>query len=111
MTAPEQQLAVIIDLCAQAQLVDEAGRKVVFLPNMTFQAGHEAATQDLLFVPFPHSGYESRLFFTQQLSGGDARNWTQHNLLNRNWWAPSYRVDVSLSWRDQILQHIKAVAS
>ena len=108
---PEEQLPSIIDLCAKAQLVDESNRKVVFLPNMTFQVGHDEATQDLLFVPFPHSGYDSRLFFTHLLNGGVARNWTQHNLLNRNWWSPSYRVDASLSWRDQILQHIKVVAS
>ncbi len=107
---PEEQLSPIIDLCAKARLVDEAGRKIVFLPEMTFEAGAGEETQDLLFVPFPHSGYDSRLFFTKTISGGVARNWRQHNLLNRNWWSPSFRVDTSLSWRDQILLHIKAVA-
>jgi len=107
---PEAQLAPIIGLCANAQLVDESGRKVIFLPSMTFQAGTNDETQDLLFVPFHHSGYDSRLFFSKSVNSGVAKNWTQHNLLNRTWWSPSYRVDTSLSWRDQILQHIKAVA-
>ena len=101
----------IIGLCAKAQLVDESGKKVVFLPKVTFQAGAGEATRDLLFVPFPHSGYDSRLFFTKTINSGAAQNWTQHNLLNRNWWSPSFKVDTSLSWRDQILQHIKVVAS
>ncbi len=108
--SPAEQLILIIDLCANAQLVDEAGQKVVFLPSMTFQAGTGEATQDLLFVPFQHSGYESRLFFTEAINCGLAVNWTQHNLLNRTWWSPSFRVDTSLSWRDQILQHIKVLA-
>ena len=107
---PEAQIVPIIGLCPSAKLVDESGRKVVFLPSMCFQAGANDETQDLLFVPFAHSGYDSRLFFTKTVNAGVARNWTKHNLLNRTWWSPSYRVDTSLSWRDQILQHIKAVA-
>lgn len=107
---PEEQLNLITVLCANAQLVDESGRRAVYMPGMTFQAGAGEATQDLLFVPFRHSGYDSRLFFTQKLDCGTACNWTQHNLINRTWWSPSYRVDVQLAWRDQILQHIKAVA-
>ena len=35
----------IIGLCAKAQLVDESGKKVVFLPEMTFQAGAGEATR------------------------------------------------------------------
>jgi hypothetical protein len=108
--SPEEQLSPIIDLCDHAQLVDETGRKVVFLPSMTFQVGKGEATQDLLFVPFRHSGYDSRLFFAEQLGGNLAVNWTQHHLLGRVWWAPSFKVNTSLTWRDQILQHIKVVA-
>ena len=108
--APDEHLSLIINLCAGARLVNETGQKVVFLPSMTFQAGSGEETQDLLFVPFRHSGYNSRLFFTRKINTGVARNWTEHNLLNRSWWSPSYSVDTSLSWRDQILQHIKVVA-
>jgi hypothetical protein len=101
---PEEQLNQITGLCTEAQLVDEAGQKVVHLPQMSFKTATGESTQDLLFVPFPHSGYDSRLFFSEDFGG-----WGQHNIINRTWWAPSYRVDTSLSWRDQILQHIKVV--
>lgn len=107
--SPKEQLNLIIDLCPKAQLVDESGQKVVFLPDMKFQAGAGESTQSLLFVPFHFSGYDSSLLFTQKLNEGPARNWTQHNLLNRKWWRPSYSVDTQLSWLDQIFQHLKAV--
>lgn len=108
---PEEQLEMILCLCKNAQLIEESGQKVVFLPTFTFKAGPNEITQDLLFVPFHHSGYPSRLFFSVKMSGSSARNWTNHNLLNRNWWSPSYLVDTRKSWRDQILQHIQAVVS
>lgn len=107
---PDAQHAQIIDLCAKARLINETGRKVVFLPSMTFKVGKGQATQDLLYVPFHHSGYDSRLFFTEQLGGNIAANWTQHHLIGRQWWAPSFKVNTVLSWRDQILQHVKVVA-
>jgi hypothetical protein len=91
-------------------LFDETGRKVVFLPTMQFQAKSGTSTQDLLFVPFHHSGYDSRWFFTEQLLETAAQNWKQHNLIGRTWWAPSFCVNTNLSWRDQVLQHIKAVS-
>ena len=107
--SPEEQLNLIIGLCPKAQLVDESGQKVIFLPDMKFQAGACESTQNLLFVPFPLFGYDSSLFFAQRLNEGPARNWTQHNLLNREWWRLSYRVNTRLPWFEQILQHLTAV--
>lgn len=109
MNANDNQLAGLVDLCPDAQLIDEAGKKVVHLPNMCFEVDGQIVRQDLLFVPWPHSGYDTRLFFSSQICG-KGKNWTQHSLLNRNWHAPSYRVDKLLGWRHQLLQHIKAVA-
>ena len=51
MSDPEAELPAIIDLCAGAQLLDERGGKVAYLPAFTFDAGGTAITQNLLFVP------------------------------------------------------------
>ena len=110
MSDPEAELPAIIDLCAGAQLLDERGGKVAYLPAFTFDAGGTAITQNLLFVPAALASYpSSRLFYEHPVSGR-GKNWTTHHLIGRLWHAPSYKVDISCSWREQILQHLQAVA-
>ena len=110
MSNPEAELAALIDLCAGTQLLDERGGKIAHLPAFTFDASGAAITQDLLFVPAPLASYpSSRLFFERSVAGR-GKNWTTHHLIGRVWHAPSYKVDTSRSWRDQILQHLQAVA-
>ena len=110
MSGPEAELAELIHLCAGAQLIDERGGKVAHLPAFTFDAGGEAITQDLLFVPAPLAGYPSSRLFYEESVDGRGNNWTTHHLIGRVWHVPSYKVDISGSWRDQILQHFQAVA-
>lgn len=110
MSNPEADLAAIIDLCAGAQLLDERGGKVAYLPAFTFDAGGTSITQDLLFVPEPLASYASSRLFYERPFVGRGKNWTAHHLIGRLWHAPSYTVDISRGWRDQILQHLQAVA-
>ena len=110
MRDPETELAAIIDLCAGVQLLDERGGKVAHLPAFTFDAGGTAITQDLLFVPAPLASYPSSRLYYEQPVAGRGRNWSTRHLIGRLWHAPSYKVDTSHSWRDQILQHLQAVA-
>ena len=110
MRSPEAELADLIDLFADTQLIDERGGKVAHLPAFTFDAGGAAVTQNLLFVPVPLASYPSSRLFYEHPVAGRGKNWTTHHLIGRVWHAPSYKVDISCSWRDQILQHLQAVA-
>ena len=110
MSDAEAELPAIIALCASAQLIDERGGKVAHLPAFTFDAGGTAITQDLLFVPAPLASYPSSRLFYEHPVDGRGSNWSTHHLIGRLWHAPSYKVDISRSWRDQILQHLQAVA-
>ena len=109
MNGPSAELPALIDLCAGAQLLDERGGKVAHLPAFTFDVGGTAITQDLLFVPAPLAGYPSSRLLYEQPVVGRGKNWSTHHLLGRLWHAPSYKVDTSCCWRDQILQHLQAV--
>ena len=109
--SPDDQLPAIQSLCAGAQLIDERGSKCVFLPELGIRVGDADANYDALFVPFNLLGYgSSRLLFARQFSAGGGTNWTQHTLVGRTWWTPSFKVPQQSSWRDEILAHLKGVA-
>ena len=93
-----------------AILLTEGGQPVAMLPGFGFTAGETSYTMDLLLVPFAHSGYLTRLFFAQQISGR-AANWNMHRVAERNWWAPSWNhVPASMSWTRMVSAHLRAVA-
>ena len=110
MSNPETELSGLIEFCAGARLLDERGGKVAYLPAFTFDAGGATITQDLLFIPMPLAGYPSSRLFHEHPIDGRGSNWTMHHLVGRIWHTPSYKVDISCSWLDQILQHLQGVA-
>lgn len=110
MSDPAGQFEGVKAMHAGAALLKEGGRPVVMLPAFGFTAGDQAHQMDLLLVPFAHSGYVTRLFFERQIAGR-GRNWTQHRIVERNWWAPSWNnVPETLGWRQMLMAHLGAVA-
>ena len=108
---PNDQLLAIQSFCAGAQLIDERGGQCVFLPSLGIGIGETEMNLDALFVPFNLLGYgSSRLLYAMQLNAGSGKNWTQHHLIGRSWWAPSYKVQGQNLWRDEILAHLQGVA-
>ena len=110
MSDSEAELSALIALCAAVQLLDERDGKVAYLPAFTFDSGGTAITQNLLFVPAPLASYPSSRLLYEHPIAGRGSNWSTHHLIGHLWHAPSYTVDTSCSWRDQILQHLQAVA-
>lgn len=93
-----------------AVLLGEGGKPVALLPAFTFTAGGRAETMDLLLVPFGHSGYTTRLFFERKIDSR-GNNWSQHRVVDRNWWAPSWNnVPATLPWPAMLCAHLRAVA-
>ena len=110
MSIHQTELASIRHLCTGAQLIDERGGKLAYLPTFTFQAGGVSITQNLLFVPQPLANYNSSRLYYERPIAGRGRNWSTRHIVGRLWHTPSYKVDSSCGWRDQILQHLQAVA-
>lgn len=93
-----------------AVLLKEGGSALVLLPKFSFRSASAELVMDLLLVPFQHSGYITRLFFEQQVAG-KGQNWTQHRIVERQWWAPSWKdVKPTLPWPAMLCAHLRAVA-
>ncbi len=92
-----------------AQLHKEGGSPVVLLPALPFKAAGRPVTMDALLHPSSHSGYATRLFFERRIEGRGG-NWTEHRVLERQWWALSWKdVEASLPWPAILFAHLRAV--
>ena len=110
MSAPGESFPSIKAMHKSAVLLKEGGKPVALLPGFSFAAAGRRETMDLLLVPFEHSGYTTRLFFERQIAGR-GRNWTQHRVVDRNWWAPSWNnVPAGSPWPEILCAHLRAVA-
>lgn len=106
----DTEFATLTALHSIARLLSEGGRPVVLLPRFSFQAAGKDAQMDLLLVPWEHSGYVTRLFYERAIPER-VQNWSQHVVLSRNWWAPSWNhVPATYPWREILLAHLRAVA-
>jgi hypothetical protein len=93
-----------------AILLREGGVPVALLTAFAFRAAGLDETMDLLLYPARHGSYATRLFFERQIAGRGA-NWGQHRLVERNWWAPSWKdVEANLPWTAMLCAHLRAVA-
>ncbi|KRA84081.1 hypothetical protein [Altererythrobacter sp. Root672] len=103
-----RQLARLRALCPEAELWDEAGSPLVFLPELRVESDGAVHTVDLLLCPRARDGYDTRLFFSKQLP--KARNWAPHALMARGWFAFSWQgIASSQPWLDILGSHLEAV--
>lgn len=112
MTDAAAEFATMQAMHPAASLHTEGGNPVVYLPDFKFRSGAKSVQMALLLHPSAHSGYVTRLFFQQKLEGaGQSRNWTEHTVLGRKWWAPSWKdVGVEQPWISMLGAHLRAVA-
>lgn len=90
-----------------AELWDEGGQPLVFLPDLKLQHGKAAETVDALLVPRAHSGYTTRLFFSRPFPDR-GQNWTVHSIMGRAWHAMSFNeVPASLPWNAILASHLR----
>jgi hypothetical protein len=93
----------------------EAGGRFVFLPQLKVEVGTQIKVMDALLSISTHSGYSTRLFLAEQISerptvDGRAANWTQHQILGRNWWTWSWQgVPPDPPWIRILLAHLRAL--
>lgn len=112
MTDTAVEFAALQSMQPSASLHTEGGNPVVLLPKFKFRAGEKTVEMTLLLYPAKHSGYDTRLFFEQKLEGvGQSQNWTEHTVLSRKWWAPSWKdVVADQPWTSMLGAHLRAVA-
>lgn len=109
MSDPEAEYRKLKALHDSTAMLKEGGNPVVLLPKFSFRSAGAELVMDLLLVPFQHSGYITRLFFERQVAG-KGQNWTQHRIIERQWWAPSWKdVKPTLPWPAMLCAHLRAV--
>ncbi|MDR3410739.1 MAG: hypothetical protein P4L87_07320 [Formivibrio sp.] len=110
--ADTNNLASLRAIYPTASIQTEGSKAVVLMPEAKFSVAGKMEQMALLLVPFEHSGYVTRLFFERRLEGaGQSQNWTEHMVLSRKWWAPSWKdVVATQPWVRMLCAHLRAVA-
>jgi hypothetical protein len=108
VTTPEA-LAEIQQVCGGATYKTEGGQNFVFLPGLKITSGHQTFARDGLLTLQAHSGYDSRLFLSEQIPGRGA-NYQSHTVLGRTWWTPSWNHVRPARPIEMLMQHLKAYA-
>jgi hypothetical protein len=109
----EEHLGELRALCPDAQGHAEAGIDYAFLPRLPLPPGCSPPVADCLLCLGQRDGYDNRLFFTAVVSAPAARNWNSQNvrILERNWFAYSWRVPGGLRPIEVLLGHLRALRS
>ena len=95
--------------CDEVHFGEEAGVKYYLLENLRLPSKCLPASCDALLCPTAHpSGYPSRLFFAQPISGPFSRNWNFNGrILASNWVAFSFTVTAAgLSLVEILKRHL-----
>lgn len=107
MSGSSEGLHALRRLCSAAEVLEENGLPVVHLPQVRVSSGGATRQVDCLLCPRNRDGYETRLFFSEQLPVN--RNWSSFNLFGRIWFAFSWQgVSANQAWTDILACHLEA---
>jgi len=99
-------------ICPEVMTSTEGGVTYYLLKGLVLPEGCTPPNVDALLCPSPRDGYPSRLFFAQMISSRKAQNWNSQNvrILDRNWFAYSWRLDAPGQRLAQMLaNHMRAL--
>jgi hypothetical protein len=108
--APDE-VAELVQLFGHVRQAEEGGFTYFLLPDVSLPAGCAPATLDVLLCPMARDGYSSRLFLSQQVAHrGPGTNWNAVSvrILERNWFAVSWRVRAPLRLAQIVRGHLDA---
>ncbi len=111
MGFPEDQVDELKAVCQEVRQAVEAGLPYFLLPNFALPDACAPNNTDLLLCAAPRDGYSSRLFFGQQVSGRKSLNWNAQGtrILERNWWAYSWKTREDLRLAQMLAAHLDAL--
>jgi len=106
----ETEMMKIKSVYPDAELWEEGGEPLVFIPGLAFHSGGKTVVRNALLCPRKHSsaGYPTRLFLSGQVPGR-GNNWSQHVIRGDNgWFSPSYNdVPAEMPWLDILAAHLR----
>jgi hypothetical protein len=107
----EEHVDELRSLCPGAKQVTEGGLDYVLLPALKLPEGCNPGVVDCLLSLAARDGYSNRLFFAQVVGSRQARNWNGQNIriLERNWFAYSWRAPDGLRPIETLIAHLQAL--
>lgn len=109
MNISEEQLNKLKKYFDGVRTFQEGGFGYVYIPNLPLGEGTNAVKIDVLLCPFERDGYPSRLFLSEKISGNHKGNWNGNiRILDRNWYAVSWKVKRGLELFDMLATHLNA---
>lgn len=110
MSYPDNQIQELKALCPGVASAEEGGKPFFFLPKLQLPESASIRETDALLCPVLTDGYQSRLYFPQQIGSPKALNWNINNavILGRPWFAHSWRTRADLRLAQMVLEHLFA---
>ena len=108
MSIPDDEVQELARLYPDVQRAEEAGATYFLIPQLPLPAGQTPNVTDVLFCPGGRDGYPSRLFLGVQLPHAKSPNWTAVRILERNWYAVSWRIREDLRLVQKLRAHLDA---
>jgi hypothetical protein len=106
---PPEHLQELRELCGEVRELAEGGRTYIYLPRLRLPTGCIPNEVEGLLCIQEHSGYATRLFLSQAVSGRGT-NWSVHRVLDRPWHTWSWN-NVSAQVRPSsiLAEHLRAL--
>lgn len=109
MDLNEQWKQEFISVFSDAKFLHEGGYNYAYIPQYVMPDGCTPAISPLLLCISPKDGYDSRLYFPQQITGTVARNWNSNiYVLDRTWHSISWRTQPGLSYLEMLMVNLSA---
>ena len=107
----DEDLNELKHLCPDAKQASDGGVDFVLLPALQLPAGCVPTQSDALLCLGSRDGYDNRLFFSQAIRSPTQRNWNGQNIriLDRNWFAFSWKAPNSLRPIEILIAHLQAL--
>lgn len=110
MEFDEIQIEELKQIAPNLSVAQEGGYTFILIEDLLLQDNCVPLKVDALLCPKPREGYESRLFFSTKITGCPERNWNGNiRVLEKNWYAISWKVNGNLRLTEMLLVHLTAL--
>jgi hypothetical protein len=111
MDFPQDQIDELKRLFGEVLSCNESGFIYFFIPALSLPEGCSHEKVDVLLCPMPRDGYNSRLFFAEKIQSKKPQNWNVNGIriIERNWYAFSWRTPENLRLATMVAMHLKGL--
>lgn len=110
MIFSEEEISELKTIAPNLSIAQEGGYTYILISGLLLPDCCQPTIVDALLCSLPREGYNSRLFFSEQIAGGSVRNWNGNiRVLGRNWFAISWQTQPGLRLAEILSVHLKAL--